>query len=78
MATELDTKTNIVDSALGPVTIVESNHAGFDVDDFVSTTVESQATHLKLVTIAQSVKSSAVKGRPPVNLEGTVLGGFNG
>jgi len=78
MAKEVDSKSNIVDSAMGPVTIVEITHTGFDVDDFVATTVESQGTHLRLMTLARSVKSTEVKGRPTVNLEDVSLGGYDG
>lgn len=75
-ATSEVVSTNLVDSAIGAINITISNVTGFDIDDYVSTTVQSTAISIKMFNLAQSVNSQAAKGRRAVSIGGATVGGY--
>jgi hypothetical protein len=68
--------TTIVDTAIGPVTVVSSDVVDFDVDDLVHTTVRAQAIKLQVVRAAKLADPTLAKNRVPINIDGTTLGGY--
>lgn len=76
MATEEIKSENIVDSAIGPVRVVQSTVTGFDVDDFVTSRVQSTAVSVKMYNLAQAVDKDTAKGRRKVSVGGVSVGGY--
>jgi hypothetical protein len=75
-AQEQKTSFNLIDSAIGPMGVQSTTYINFDIDDYVHTTVLSQAVLLKTILAAKNADPALASSRPPVNLEGTTLGGF--
>jgi hypothetical protein len=67
---------NLIDSAIGPVTLAASTLSDFDIDDYVHTTVRSQAIKNTVVYQASVADPRLADNRTPVDLEGITLGGF--
>lgn len=76
MATEKDVTESVIDSAIGPLKVRRATMTGFDVDDFVSTTVDSQATHLRMLNAMDKTNPLFAKNRPPVRLGDKEVGGY--
>lgn len=76
MATELSKTVSVVDSAIGPVMMERAEVVGYDVDDYVKSTIESQATWLKMRAMALLADPKFTKDRPPVNLDDVTAGGW--
>lgn len=76
MATETDVTESVLDSAIGPLKVRQSKITGFDIDNFVSTTVDSQATHLRMLYLMDTADPRFTKDRPPVRLADKEVGGY--
>lgn len=76
MATTVSSSTTLVDTAIGPLAVTQATLSGFDIDDFVHSTVIAQATKLQMVYRIQTVDPRLTKGRPPVALDGQAIGGY--
>jgi hypothetical protein len=76
MATELERTEEIVDSAVGALSVVQTTATGLDIDDFVSSAVVSQATYMQMVTLVNKVDPRYVKGRTKVTFDGVSVGGY--
>lgn len=68
--------TNLVDSAIGSINVTISTVTGFDIDDYVSTTVQSLAISIKMFNLAQSVSSQGAATRRKVSIAGATVGGY--
>lgn len=77
MSTVIDEKTSLLDSAIGPVSITTTEHTNFDVDDYVTLTVQSKAEYLRIVAKAATMDPLQVRGKPVVTVGGSSLGGFD-
>lgn len=75
-ATQTVTSNETVDSAIGPLLVVQATLANFDIDDYVQTTVVSLATAIKIYNMANNVNTQAAANRPIVNIGGVTVGGF--
>lgn len=75
-ATSEVVSTNLVDSAVGAINVTISTVTGFDIDDYVSTTVQSLAISIKLFNLAQSVNAQAAAERRKVSIAGATVGGY--
>ncbi len=78
MAKLVDSKQSMLDSAIGPVIVTTEKYTGFDVDDFVHTTVLSQATKLQLKRLAQNADPELANNRDRVQIDDVEAGGYNG
>lgn len=76
MATEEVTSESIVDSAIGPVRVVQSTVVGFDIDDFVTSRVQGAAISIKMYNLAQAADKEQSKGRRKVDIGGVSVGGY--
>ena len=76
MAKITSSTSNLVDTAIGPVAVVNIFTTNYDIDDFVHSTVRSQGIKLQLINKVQTADPRLAKDRPPVNLDGNVIGGF--
>ena len=74
--TVVDTEFVIIDSAIGPVGLISQTVSGFDIDDFVHTTVLSIAKTLQLQQAALTADPQIAKNRIPVVIGNAVVGGF--
>ena len=68
--------THLVDSAIGPLAVTEKELTGFDIDDYVHTTVRSQAILLRMKEKAGTADPAFAADRPPVDIEDVSVGGF--
>lgn len=76
MSTVVTSATNLVDTAIGPVSVTNMLVNNFDIDDFVHTTVISQCIKLQLINAIQTASPSLAKGRPPLKIDNNIIGGF--
>ena len=76
MATTVISATNLVDSAIGPVSVTVAELNNFDIDDFVHTTVRAECIKLQLINKIQTADPSLATDRPPVTIDGNTIGGF--
>lgn len=76
MITEVTTTDQIVDTAIGAVSVQQATVVGFDVDDFVSTTVNSIAIAIKMYNMASSADPAFTKNRRKVSVGGAEAGGY--
>lgn len=72
-----DSKVTLLNSAVGPVTVVTEKKSTFDIDDYVSLTVQSKGDFLRLLNKARSIKDLEAKGRPIVRIGDVVKGGYD-
>ena len=75
MAKLVDQKTSLMDSALGPVSVTTNTYENYDVDDYVAASVQGKAESMRMLNKAATVDPLDVKGRPPVTVDGVILGG---
>jgi hypothetical protein len=73
-----DQKTSLLDSAIGPVAVTTTTYSKYDIDDFVTMTVQSKAEYLRMQNRAAGIDPQEVRNRPPVTIGGTNLGGYDG
>ena len=66
----------LFDSAIGAVKVKQSNVVGFDIDDFVSTTVNSIAISIQMFNKASTVNPTFTKNRRIVSVGGVTVGGY--
>jgi uncharacterized protein YqkB len=78
MSKIIEEKISLIDSAMGPVAVKTTTIEGFNVDDFVKTTIESKAQFLRLKNKAALVNPLDVNNRPPVELDDVSIGGYDG
>ena len=78
MADVLDSKTSLLDSAIGPVAVTTTSYSNFTIDDYVTTTVMAKAGYLRILNKASTVDPLLAKDRPPVSIGGYSLGGYDG
>ena len=74
----LNEKLSILDSSAGPVLVTTSDHVEFDIDDYVSMTVQGYSNTLKLMNKVSTINPEDVRNRPPVNIGNLSIGGYNG
>lgn len=78
MAKLIDSKQSMLDSAIGPVIVTTESYTGFDVDDFVHTTIISQATKLQMKRLASNADPELATNRDRVQIDDVEAGGYNG
>lgn len=66
----------LVDTAVGPVNVQISTVTGFDIDDFVTSQVNSIAIAIKLYNLATNVNSQYTQNRRIVSIAGATVGGY--
>lgn len=71
------TKVTLLNSAIGPVSVVTEKKSAFDIDDYVSLTVQSKGDFLRILNKARSVKDLEARGRPIVRVGDVVKGGYD-
>jgi hypothetical protein len=76
--TEVSKSEVIIDSAVGPFVIETREVIGFDIEDYVRTTIESQAIHLQIRQAIQKVDPRFTKNRTPVVSGDIGVGGYGG
>jgi hypothetical protein len=76
--TEISRVEAVIDSAVGPFVIETVEVQGFSIDDYVKTTVESQAIHLQIREAVKTVDTRFTKNRTPVVSGDLRVGGFSG
>lgn len=69
-------QTNLIDTAIGPVAITESEVLGFGIEDYVHTAVRSQALKLQLKLKLSQADKRFTSNRYPVDIDGVRVGGF--
>ena len=74
----LSTQTHLVDTAVGPVSVVSQEVVGYDVDDYVHSSVREIAQRLRLYKAAIDADDSLSSGRIPVQVGNIRVGGFRG
>jgi hypothetical protein len=75
-AQTLSQQLNLIDSAIGPLSIQTTVYKNFDVDDFVHSSAVAQAQLLRLIFAAGQADPTFAANRTPINLEGTSVGGY--
>jgi len=76
MANIVTTTTSLVDTGIGPVSVINSVVDNFDIDDFVHSTVRAQCIKLQLINAIQTADPTLATNRPPLNLDNNTIGGF--
>lgn len=72
----LSSKTNLVDTAIGPVTVTISSVVDFDIDDFAHMALRSMAISLQIENAIDSVDTRFTSSRIPVKIRGKSVGGY--
>ena len=73
---ELSRTESIIDSAIGPFVVETRSVQGFNIEDHVRNTVESQAIYLQTREKILKVDPKYTKNRTPVVAGDTAVGGF--
>lgn len=68
---------NLVDTAVGPIYVSQALVTGFDIDDFVTSTVQSTAISIKLYNLAGTVNAQTAQDRRVVSVGGASIGGYS-
>jgi hypothetical protein len=76
MATENILSNKMVDTAIGAMSVQDSEVTGVDIDDFVSTTVSGIALTLRMYNKAVNVNTSFAANRRKVSIGGVTVGGY--
>jgi len=66
----------VVDSAVGPCLVQTDLVVGIDIDDFVKTTIVSQAVYLQFYNLVSTVDPQFAVNRTPVVTGDIAVGGF--
>lgn len=72
----VESQSNLVDTAVGPVTLTKRTVTDFDIEDYVHLAVRAQALKLQLKTVAQAVDGRFTSNRTPVRVDDISVGGF--
>lgn len=79
MASQEITRTEaLIDSAIGPFRVETTEVLGFDIDDFVKTTIVSQAVYLQMREAIRQVDPKYTINRTPVIAGDLAVGGYSG
>lgn len=70
------TSDQLVDSAIGPIRVTISSVEGFDVDDYVTSTIQSMAIAIKMFNVASKVNTDFTTNRRKVSVGGVTVGGY--
>jgi len=76
MAKVVSSQVSLVDTAIGPVSVTDTVVENFDIDDFVHSIVRAQCIKLQLINAINRADTRLAKNRPPLNIDGNVVGGF--
>lgn len=76
MAKILDSTTFLTDTAIGPFATTITTLEGYDIDDFVHTTVKSQGIRLQLLYRVINADTRLTDNRPRVEVDGISVGGY--
>lgn len=68
----------IFDSAIGSIKVKQSTVVGFDIDDYVTSTVISMAVTIGMYNQVISADSRLTQNRRIVSIGGVTAGGYNG
>lgn len=74
---EITSTSSVIDSALGPFVVESRAIQGFDIEEHVRTTIESQAIYLQMREKIRTVDPQYTKNRTPVIVGDTAVGGFS-
>ena len=66
----------LVDTAVGPINVQYATVTGFDIDDFVTSQVQSMAIAVQLYNLATSVNTQFTANRRVVSIGGATVGGY--
>lgn len=72
----LNKQENLVDTAVGPVTVTISQVTDFDVEDYAHMAVRSMALKLQLKIAVQTADTRFTSGRDPVTVDDVSVGGY--
>jgi hypothetical protein len=77
MATSQTIQSNqLVDSAIGAINVQNSLIVGYDIDDFVTSTVKSLAVTIQIYNKASNVNPKFTTNRRIVSIAGVTVGGY--
>lgn len=76
--TEVVKAEQLFDSAIGSIKVKQSTVIGFDIDDYVTTTVQSIATTIQMYNKATLANLNFTQNRRIVSVGGVSVGGYNG
>ena len=76
MATETLLSNKMVDTAIGACNVQQSEVTGFDVDDFVQTTVSGIAVTIQMYNKAAGADPNFTSNRRKVSVGGVTVGGY--
>lgn len=76
--TQIVKSDQVFDSAIGGIKVQQSVVLGFDVDDFVTSTVESIANTIKMYNLAVQAANdpNSSQNRNIVSISGVTVGGY--
>lgn len=72
----LNSKTTLVDTAIGPVAVTIETVDGVDIDDYVHEMCLAAGRDLQLKNIALKADQRFTSNRIPVSITGTKIGGY--
>lgn len=75
-ASETVLTNQVVDTAIGAVNVTKSVVSGFDVDDFVTSTVVSLCRSIQMYNTASSADPQFTQNRRIVSIGGVTVGGY--
>lgn len=67
----------VIDSAVGPCMVQTDLVVGIDIDDFVKTTIVSQAVYLQFYNLVSTVDPQFAANRTPVITGDIAVGGYS-
>lgn len=76
--TQTTSANQMFDSAIGSINVQQSTVVGFDIDDFVTTTVQSIARTISMYNVVTTANSNFTQDRPIVSVGGVSVGGYGG
>jgi len=76
--TETVSANQLFDSAIGSIAVKQSTVVGFDVDDYVTSTVNSIAIAIQIFNAASAANTNFTQNRPIVSAGGVTVGGYGG
>ena len=75
-ASESVMSNQVVDTAIGAINVQKSVVTGFDVDDFVTSTVVSLCRTLQMYNTASTADTQFTQNRRIVSVGGVTVGGY--
>jgi hypothetical protein len=67
----------VIDSAVGPCMVQTDQVQGMDIDDFMKTTIVSQAVYLQFYNLVSTVNPQFAQNRTPVVTGDIAVGGYS-